>query len=113
MRKLSILGVALVVAIAFVGIFIGPEIVAQMKGPADIQYEKGKGSPGTVTFSHQTHSQKQPSCTACHNKIFRMKNGSAELSMAKMNNGKQCGSCHDGKVVFATKEAAGCAKCHK
>ena len=113
MMRPLILMVALVTALAFAGIMVVPGIVAQVKGPADFQYEKGKGSPGTVAFSHDTHAKKEQKCTDCHNKIFKMKKGSDKLAMASMNEGKLCGTCHNGKATFATNKPADCAKCHK
>jgi c(7)-type cytochrome triheme protein len=30
-----------------------------------------------------------------------------------MNEGKFCGTCHDGKKAFSVKAPADCVKCHK
>lgn len=113
MKRGWTLVLALAVALVLGGILGGPGIVAQVKGPPDFQFEKGKGSPGAVTYSHDSHAKKEPKCTACHNKIFKMKKGSEKLIMASMNEGKSCGTCHNGKVAFATNKPADCAKCHK
>ncbi len=93
---------------------------AQVKIPADFAFEKGKESPGPVTFSHEKHKEKAEKCTACHTKVFKMKKGtSGTLNMAAMKEGQFCGSCHNGKtemggkVVFAVEAKDNCEKCHK
>jgi len=93
---------------------------AQVKAPADLSFEKGKDSPGTVTFSHEKHGAAGTKCTSCHVKIFKMKKGqTGPLTMEKMKAGEQCGACHtgkampDGKTPFAVADTATCVKCHK
>ncbi len=93
---------------------------AQPKVPADFSFEKGKDSPGPVTFSHKEHTEKGEKCNACHTKIFKMKKGgTGPLTMAKMQAGEQCGTCHNGKAgaagktVFSVSDKANCEKCHK
>lgn len=91
----------------------GAGILAQIKGPADFQFKQGKGSLGVVTFSHEFHDKKELKCVACHDKIFKMKKFEAKVDMASLNAGKACGSCHNGKVAFATNAPKDCARCHK
>jgi c(7)-type cytochrome triheme protein len=93
---------------------------AQVKVPPDFAFPQGKDSPGVVTFSHEFHKERLEKCTACHVKVFKMKKGaSGELTMAKMKDGQQCGTCHNGKtevkgkVVFTVDDKANCEKCHK
>ena len=93
---------------------------AQAKPPADMSFDKGKDSPGTVTFSHEKHAKEGLKCTSCHVKVFKMKKGgTGPLTMEKMKAGEQCGACHNGKtemggkVVFATDDKGNCEKCHK
>jgi c(7)-type cytochrome triheme protein len=112
---------ALVLTITFaLGLMAAPAAFAQAKAPADMTLEKGKDSPGTVTFSHEKHGAAGNKCTACHVKVFKMKKGgTGPLTMEKMKAGEQCGACHngktavEGKTVFATTEQANCDKCHK
>ena len=94
--------------------------VAQVKVPADFTLERGKDSPGLVTFSHEQHKAKVEKCQACHVKAFKMKKGTTgPLTMEKMKAGEQCGACHSGKteiagkVVFAVDDKANCERCHK
>jgi c(7)-type cytochrome triheme protein len=95
---------------------------AQVKPPADFTFEKGKDSPGAVTFSHEKHKERGvAACSTCHVKVFKMKKGTTgPLTMAKMKTGEQCGACHNGKTQVAGKvpfsvdeQAAACDKCHK
>lgn len=95
-------------------------VVAQVKIPADFTFERGKDSPGVVTFSHEQHKAKVDKCQACHVKVFKMKKGtSGPLTMEKMKAGEQCGACHDGKTeigggrVFTVAADTSCARCHK
>ena len=98
--------------IAFFGAILVEKAWAQAKGPADFEYD-GKGS-GKVVMSHEKHAAKNPKCTDCHVKIFKMTKGQRSApKMADMNNGQACGACHNGKTAFSVKEAADCAKCHK
>jgi c(7)-type cytochrome triheme protein len=83
----------------------------EMKGPANFDFD-GKGA-GKVTFSHEKHAAKNPKCTDCHTKVFKMTKGQRSApKMADMNAGQSCGTCHDGKTAFGVKEQATCNKCH-
>ena len=72
-------------------------------------------SKGKVTFDGKVHADKGLKCADCHTKpkLFQMKKGGDKMTMAAMNEGKFCGTCHDGKKAFSVKVAADCAKCHK
>lgn len=79
----------------------------------DIDF-KVTGSEGKVVFSHEVHTEKQGlKCAECHPKVFKMKAGGDEVTMAAINEGKFCGSCHDGKKAFSASDKANCDKCHK
>jgi c(7)-type cytochrome triheme protein len=113
------LGSAAAAVFAFAILAVSPGW-AQVKPPPDLSFDKGKDSPGTVTFSHEKHVAAGVKCTGCHVKIFKMKKGtSGTLTMDKMKAGEQCGACHTGKTVvegktpFAVAEPANCEKCHK
>lgn len=91
-----------------------------MKVPPDFSFEQGKDSPGSVTFSHNSHKERAEKCQVCHTKVFKMKKGqTGPLTMEKMKTGEQCGACHNGKtqvggkVAFAVDDKANCEKCHK
>jgi c(7)-type cytochrome triheme protein len=110
---------ALTIAIA-VGLMATSPGFAQVKTPPDMSFDKGKDSPGTVTFSHEKHVAAGNKCTSCHVKVFKMKKGATgPISMEKIKAGEQCGACHngktavEGKAVFLATDAANCEKCHK
>lgn len=51
-------------------------------------------------------------CKVCHEDIFIMKRGANEISQIKIQEGKQCGTCHNGKISFNAGEEKNCGKCH-
>ena len=119
MRLMRLGGLALGLAFG-IGLLAGVPGDAQVKIPPDFGFEKGKDSPGPVTFSHEKHKEKTDKCTACHTKVFKMKKGtSGTITLAALKEGKFCGACHDGKtqvggvVAFAVDDKANCEKCHK
>jgi len=70
---------------------------------------------GKVTFDGKVHADTGLKCADCHSKpkLFEMKKGGDKMTMAAMNEGKFCGTCHDGKKAFSVKAPADCVKCHK
>jgi c(7)-type cytochrome triheme protein len=113
-------GVLVFVAVAAAWLAAGAA-EAQVKIPPDFAFEKGKESPGPVTFSHEKHKAAGiDKCQACHTKVFKMKKGqTGPLTMEKMKAGEQCGACHNakatvaGKVPFGVADQASCEKCHR
>ena len=85
------------------------------KLPKDYTFPSGDGSPGKVTFSHQSHvDPKKPGCTNCHPKLFKtMEKGATSdgtpIRHAVMEKGGQCGACH-GKAAFGFDS---CDLCHR
>jgi c(7)-type cytochrome triheme protein len=78
---------------------------------------QGDGSPGAVTFRHDTHVDAgRPDCTTCHPKLFSIVKRTASsaapaaIRHADMEKGKSCGSCHDGKSAHGLDD---CGTCHK
>ena len=71
------------------------------------------GGNGKVVFDGKAHASAKLQCPACHTKIFQMKKGSAKITMADINAGKSCGTCHNGDKGFKASDAANCGKCHK
>jgi c(7)-type cytochrome triheme protein len=63
-----------------------------------------------ATFSHKVHTG-MFSCKECHTKVFPYKAGARHFTMADMEKGKSCGSCHNGKEAFSSN--GDCDKCHK
>lgn len=68
-------------------------------------------SAGDVLFSHDYHIQAYK-CADCHSGVFQYKSGTTGATMADMESGKSCGTCHNsGKDAFSVK--GDCEKCHK
>jgi c(7)-type cytochrome triheme protein len=67
------------------------------------------GGAGTVVFSGEHHSQP---CSSCHNaEIFpRMQQGATPITMKTIDEGKLCGTCHNGNQAFASQ--GNCQRCH-
>jgi len=78
----------------------------------------GKSGPkGTIAFGtgdnlaefkHAVHTAKF-GCSECHPKIFPMAKTKLGMTMDKLNAGKFCGACHNGKKAFSADD---CGKCH-
>ena len=103
MRK-TVLLLTILIAVAFVG--------SAFAVPAGKTVDWD--SPmGKVTFDGKVHADKGLKCNDCHTKIFKMKKGSDKITMADMNAGKNCGTCHNGEKAFKSSDPANCAKCHK
>jgi c(7)-type cytochrome triheme protein len=68
---------------------------------------------GVATFSHEFHSQAYK-CADCHTKVFPYKAVTGKATMADMEKGASCGTCHDkGKDAFSVRDDKLCGKCHK
>jgi len=76
--------------------------------PREITF-KLKGVTDAV-FSHQVHIG-MFKCPDCHTRTFPYKAGALKATMASMESGKSCGTCHNGKDAFTV--AGECDKCHK
>jgi len=61
-----------------------------------------------VRFDHAAHMG-MFDCKTCHRSTFRMKAGADRMTMEAINEGKGCGSCHDGGTAFAPDN---CGACH-
>ncbi len=101
MKKLIV--ISLVVVVSFV---LVASAFASMK-----TVEFAGGGAGKVVFDGAAHKAKGLDCKACHPGIFQMKKGGVKITMAEINAGKLCGTCHkEGGQAFPAKD---CAKCHK
>jgi c(7)-type cytochrome triheme protein len=85
------------------------------KLPTDYVFARGEGSPGPVTFSHESHvDAAKPSCVTCHAKTFRILEAGRTFNRDpirhdRMEAGAACGACH-GKTAFGFES---CDLCHK
>lgn len=75
----------------------------------DHQAELNAKGLAPVIYPHWVHRLLYE-CKSCHQNIFVMKRGANGISQAKILEGKQCGTCHNGKVSFSANE--NCEKCH-
>ncbi len=105
--KKTVLILTVIVALAFVG-----SAFAVPKGKT-VEFESPAGK---VVFDGTVHADKGLKCNNCHTKIFPMKKG-GKYTMKEMEEGKACGTCHDGKKeanhAFSVADKADCGKCHK
>jgi c(7)-type cytochrome triheme protein len=60
-----------------------------------------------IIFSHQKHVTWN-GCGMCHPQPFELKNGTTDINMQQIIDGKLCGDCH-GTVAFQIND---CALCH-
>ena len=102
----TILAVFMAVALSIGSAVASPAGKIEFKG----------GGNGKVVFDGKAHADQGLKCPDCHvkPKLFEMKKGTSKITMAAMNDGKFCGSCHNaGKKAFSVKAPDDCAKCHK
>lgn len=102
MKKTMILFIALLAAVAMIG--------TAFAVPAGKTVDFEGGGAGKVVFDGKTHADAGNKCNDCHTAIFPMKKGATKITMADINAGKSCGTCHNGEKAFKATE---CAKCHK
>lgn len=105
MKKLFVLAIAVVVMLS-----LSMTAFAVPSGKT-VDFD-GKGG-GKVEFSGKVHADKGLKCADCHPAAFKMKKGADAITMKDINDGKFCGTCHNGTKAFSAKDAANCAKCHK
>ena len=79
-------------------------------GGGDLTIKGGKA--GNVVFSHDAHVSKVGlNCKDCHSKLYLDTKRHKKVTMKQMQQGKSCGSCHNGKEAFSVKGQ--CSKCHR
>jgi len=82
----------------------------------DIVFERktpGADEFAPAMFPHWVHQVKYK-CFVCHNDSvgFKMKAGSANITMDLIDQGKYCGACHKGKPAFSSSFDT-CNRCHR
>jgi c(7)-type cytochrome triheme protein len=67
-----------------------------------------------VQYSHELHVAKIGlKCNNCHSQIYFMAiDANKKSSMAEMEKGRSCGTCHNGKKAFDVK-GTNCSRCHQ
>ena len=79
----------------------------------DTRFERkaaGMDDLPSAVFPHWIHRM-QYKCSACHDKLFKMKAGANLVNMDELQAGKWCGVCHDGKTAFIS-DLNSCTRCH-
>lgn len=102
--KIAKILVGLAAAVAFSGIATAT--------PPGKSVEYAGGPMGKVVFDGKAHADKGLKCNDCHTKIFKMKKGSDKITMAAMNKGENCGTCHNGEKSFKSSDPKNCKTCH-
>jgi c(7)-type cytochrome triheme protein len=62
---------------------------------------------GPTVFSHGKHVARYK-CSVCHTKLYAL-GSNRHVSMAAMEKGKSCGTCHNAKEAFSVSQ---CGRCH-
>jgi c(7)-type cytochrome triheme protein len=103
-------------AVALLALGLGSAAAAGLpRLPAAFTFPQGDGSPGRVTFNHDTHvDAARPACVGCHPARWSMlKKGQAvglqAIRHEAMEKGQACGACH-GKQAFGLDA---CDACHR
>ncbi|MCA9550670.1 MAG: Ni/Fe-hydrogenase cytochrome b subunit [Myxococcales bacterium] len=85
--------------------------------PAPFTFPHEDETVGPVTFDHRTHAELKPAnCATCHDGRWSLvERGKLLVDLelvhdGVLDEGKLCGSCHDGKTAFDLKED--CESCH-
>jgi c(7)-type cytochrome triheme protein len=81
--------------------------------PPGKKLEFDGGPMGKVIFDGSMHAGKGIKCNECHTKIFKMKKGADKITMAAINKGEFCGTCHNGERAFKASDPKNCKTCHK
>ncbi len=63
-----------------------------------------------AVFPHWLHRIRFQ-CRVCHMKVFEPRLGANEITMASIDEGRHCGTCHDGNTAFAVSFDS-CQLCH-
>ena len=76
-----------------------------------VRKSEGSESIAPAVFPHGIHRMVYK-CPACHDDLFPMKAGSAEITMDMIQDGKACGICHNGTIAFPSSFST-CTRCHR
>ena len=90
-------------------------VPAMGAAPGDLLFEREDQSeivtfPPSI-FPHWKHRINYR-CDACHDSLFKMELGATPVTMDTMKKGENCGTCHNGDLVFDV-GFGNCARCHR
>jgi c(7)-type cytochrome triheme protein len=101
--------VTMKLALAAVIVLLCGNVAFAVVGGGDVTM-KNKG--GETIFSHEAHVEVAGlQCQECHPKVYTNAKQHKSVTMKTMEQGKSCGSCHNGKEAFSVKE--NCENCHR
>ena len=102
----------------FVVAILGSAVLAaaawSVTNPATIRMERPDDSddPAPALFRHWKH-QKTYKCYVCHARLFSKYEKATDITHERMDQGKYCGACHDGRVAFQPHaDDVDCEVCH-
>lgn len=103
MRKLRLL---------LIGVLLGVVAGAAVAVEGDVVFKRKGGEGGTppALFPHWIHRIRYK-CYACHDAIFKMRQGGNDVTMDAIGEGKYCGACHNGKTAWGVTFET-CNRCH-
>lgn len=102
-RRIRIVGAILLAGLlASAALAVEGDVVLSRKG--------GTGGVPLAVFPHWFHRIRYK-CYACHDAIFKMKQGADDVTMDAITAGKFCGACHDGKTAWGVTFET-CNRCH-
>jgi c(7)-type cytochrome triheme protein len=91
-----------------------PALAAAESAPGDVTLKRtgDDGALGHVTavFPHWRH-RVFFTCNVCHTAIFPMKAGETAVTMDDIEQGKLCGTCHNGRIAWGVGIST-CGRCH-
>lgn len=85
----------------------------EVRLPPDILFADSPDSPAAVVFSHQTHAAFVDNrCLTCHPQPFSILGRHEAVRHEAMNEGRSCGTCHNGNDATGVEDADNCESCH-
>ena len=88
-----------------------PALAANDYGDVKLERKaQGMDDVPPAYFPHWVHRM-QYKCGACHDALFKMQSGSAQITMDAIKSGESCGKCHNGKTAFESNFDT-CLRCH-
>lgn len=69
---------------------------------------------GAVVFDGTVHADHGLGCDVCHvGGMFQTRKNATPMNMDAIKKEQYCGSCHNGKKAFDTKDSKSCTRCHR
>ncbi|WP_084457025.1 c(7)-type cytochrome triheme domain-containing protein [Desulfogranum mediterraneum] len=124
LKLFAVLGMATVAGVSFLGATVQATAPAQGEEAVEEKVFQSYGDtlilakePVDAMFSHKSHViEYELSCDSCHPDTFERRRGAAkangDYTMASLEAGLYCGTCHDGDTAFSSTEEESCVTCH-